>query len=129
MGKREIGELSILDLVVFIMIAEMAVIGIEDTKDPLIHTIIPMVLLMIIQIVLAYISLKSQKFREFVDGKPTLIIENGKIDDADFELWKKEYTKEVNTTKTACLSPNKAVDLLGFQTWKDIFIYKVKQEF
>lgn len=81
MGKREIGELSILDLVVFIMIAEMAVIGIEDVKEPLINTIIPMVLLMIIQIVLAFISLKSQKFREIVDGKPTLIIENGKIDE------------------------------------------------
>jgi uncharacterized membrane protein YcaP (DUF421 family) len=60
MGKREIGELSILDLVVFLMIAEMAVMAIEDTKDPLIHTIIPMFLLMIIQISLAYLSLKNQ---------------------------------------------------------------------
>lgn len=56
-------------------------------------------------------------------------VENGKIDEADFELWKKEYTKEVNTTKTACLSPNNKVDLLGFQVWKDIFIHKVKQAF
>lgn len=81
MGKREIGELSILDLVVFMMIAEMAVIAIENTNDPLIHTIIPMVLLMLIQISLAFISLKSQRFREFIDGKPTVIIENGKVDE------------------------------------------------
>lgn len=82
MGKREIGELSILDLVVFIMIGEMAVIAIEDHKAPLIHTVIPMVLLMIVQISLALISLKSKRFRELVDGKPTIIINRGKIDEA-----------------------------------------------
>jgi uncharacterized membrane protein YcaP (DUF421 family) len=81
MGKREIGELSILDLVVFIMIAEMAVVGIEDTKDPIMHTIFPMLLLMFIQILSAIISLKSKRFRDFVDGKPTMIIKQGKIDE------------------------------------------------
>jgi uncharacterized membrane protein YcaP (DUF421 family) len=81
MGKREIGELSILDLVVFIMIAEMAVVGIEDTKDPIMHTIFPMLLLMFIQILFAVISLKSKRFRDFVDGEPTMIIKQGKIDE------------------------------------------------
>ncbi|MBM7605780.1 uncharacterized membrane protein YcaP (DUF421 family) [Metabacillus crassostreae] len=81
MGKREIGELSILDLVVFIMIAEMAVTAIEDEKDPLIHTVVPMSLLMIIQISLAYLSLKNQKIRHLLDGKPTIIINRGKVDE------------------------------------------------
>ena len=81
MGKREIGELSILDLVVFIMMGELAVIAIENTKAPLMHTIVPMVLLMIIQITLAIVSLKSKKFRTLVDGKPTIIINRGKIDE------------------------------------------------
>lgn len=81
MGKREIGELSILDLVVFIMIAEMAVIAIENTHDPLTHTILPMTLLMVVQITTALISLKSKRFRDLVDGKPTIIINRGKIDE------------------------------------------------
>ncbi|OAS84957.1 MULTISPECIES: DUF421 domain-containing protein [Metabacillus] len=81
MGKREIGELSIFDLVVFLMIAEMAVTAIEDHKDSLIHTIIPMFLLMIIQISLAFLSLKSQKIRHLLDGKPTIIINRGKVDE------------------------------------------------
>ncbi len=50
MGKREIGELSVLDLVVFIMMGEMAVIAIEQHEDPLAHTIIPMITLMLIQL-------------------------------------------------------------------------------
>jgi uncharacterized membrane protein YcaP (DUF421 family) len=82
MGKREIGELSILDLVVFIMIGEMAVVAIERPKNPLLHTVIPMVLLMFIQITLAIFSLKSKKFRNLVDGQPSIIINRGKIDEA-----------------------------------------------
>ncbi|WLR57618.1 DUF421 domain-containing protein [Mesobacillus subterraneus] len=81
MGKREIGELSILDLVVYIMIAEMASLAIENTKDPLIDTLLPIGFLVIIQIVFALLSLKSKKFRDIVDGKPTIIINNGKIDE------------------------------------------------
>ncbi|MED4530840.1 DUF421 domain-containing protein [Metabacillus fastidiosus] len=81
MGKREIGELSILDLIVFFMIAEMAVVAIEDHNDPLIHSVIPMILLSIIQIILSFISLKSRKFRQFIDGRATIIINRGKIDE------------------------------------------------
>lgn len=81
MGKREIGELSILDLVVYIMIAEMASLSIENTKDPLMNTLLPIFILVIIQISLALLSLKSKKFRDVVDGKPTVIINNGKIDE------------------------------------------------
>ena len=81
MGKREIGELSILDLVVFVMIGEMAIVSIDNPKRPLIETIIPMVLLVVIQIGLAMLSLKSKRFRDLVDGKPTIIINKGKIDE------------------------------------------------
>ncbi|KPB05142.1 DUF421 domain-containing protein [Bacillus sp. CHD6a] len=81
MGKREIGELSVLDLVVFIMIAEMAVMAIENPKDPLIHSLLPMFLLMGIQIMLAFVSLKSERVRDLIDGKPSVIINNGKIDE------------------------------------------------
>jgi uncharacterized membrane protein YcaP (DUF421 family) len=81
MGKREIGELSILDLVVFIMIAELAVVAIEEPERNMFQNIVPMVLLMLIQIVLAIFSLKSKRFRDLVDGQPTIIINRGKIDE------------------------------------------------
>ncbi len=81
MGKREIGELSILDLVVFIMIGELAVVAIERPNVRVTHAIVPMVLLMFIQIILAIVSLKSKKFRDLVEGKPSIIINRGKIDE------------------------------------------------
>lgn len=50
MGKREIGELSILDLVVFLMLGEMAVFAIEEPKNTVFHVIIPMTILLAIQL-------------------------------------------------------------------------------
>ena len=81
MGKREIGELSILDLVVFIMLGDIAVIAIEKHNKPFFHIILPMLILLFLQIVLSFISLKSSKFRKILDGTPSIIISNGKIDE------------------------------------------------
>ncbi len=81
MGKLEIGELSLLDLVVFMMIAEMAALGIENNQEPIIKWLVPMLLLVGVQFILAFISLKSKRFRILVDGKPSIIINNGKIDE------------------------------------------------
>ncbi len=81
MGKREIGELSIIDLVVFVMIAELAVLAIEDTKTSIILQLLPMIVLLAVQVFLAFISLKSVRFRQIVEGKPAIIINKGKIDE------------------------------------------------
>jgi len=81
MGKREIGELSLLDLVVFMMIAELAALSIDKTDDSIFRSVVPMILLMLIQIGFAVLSLKSKKFRDLVDGKPSIIINNGQIDE------------------------------------------------
>src|SRR5690554_1086021 len=79
MGKREIGKLSVFDLVISIMIAEIAVFVIEDPKKPLIEGILPMVTLVGIQILIAFVSLKSLWIRQAIDGAPSIIIDNGKI--------------------------------------------------
>ncbi|WP_066292967.1 DUF421 domain-containing protein [Bacillus sp. FJAT-29937] len=81
MGKKEIGQLSVIDFVISIMIAEMAVLAIENLKKPLFLNIMPMVVLMLIQIALSYTAMKSKKFRDLVDGKPSVIINRGKIDE------------------------------------------------
>ncbi|KMK75719.1 DUF421 domain-containing protein [Alkalihalobacillus pseudalcaliphilus] len=89
MGKREIGQLSVLDFVVSIMIAELAVISIDDEQSSMLHSLVPLVVLVLIQIVFAYLSLKSSWFRKLVDGKPTVLINAGKID--EHEMRKQRY--------------------------------------
>ncbi|SME92674.1 Uncharacterized membrane protein YcaP, DUF421 family [Paenibacillus barengoltzii J12] len=79
MGKREIGELSIFDLVISIMIAEIAVFALEDIERPLYDGVIPMLTLLLIQIVIAMLSLRFRKLRLWFDGEPSVIIQNGQI--------------------------------------------------
>lgn len=79
MGKKEVGELSIIDLIVTILIAELAAISIEEVKRSIFISIVPIIVLVVIQIILSYISLKSEKIRNFIDGKPSIIIKRGKI--------------------------------------------------
>ncbi len=79
MGKREIGELSIIDFIVSIFIAELAAISIENYKDNMLFSIIPISTLIIIQIITAKVSLKSSIFRDTLDGNPAVIINRGKV--------------------------------------------------
>ena len=87
MGKREIGELSIMDFIVSLFIAELVAISIENYKQSIFMSLIPVLSLAIIQIVLSYISVKNKKIRDILDGNPSVIIENGKV---NFKEMKKQ---------------------------------------
>lgn len=79
MGKKEIGELGLGDLIVTVLIAELAAISIESPSKSLFSSIIPIIVLVICEIVLSYVSLKNDKVRNFVDGHPSVIIKEGKV--------------------------------------------------
>lgn len=80
MGKKEVGKLSIIDLIVSVLIAEIAAMSIEETERSIFISIVPIIVLVLIQIVLSYLSLKSASIRKFIDGTPRTIINKGKID-------------------------------------------------
>ena len=79
MGKREVGELSIQDLVVSLLITELASISIENYKSSILLTIVPIIILLFFEYTTGYLSLKFNKFRNLIEGKPALIINKGKI--------------------------------------------------
>ncbi len=79
MGKREVGQLSITDLIVSLLIAELTVISIENYNDSILYSLIPIVILVLLECILAYLSLKKPKLRLFLEGNPSLIIKHGKI--------------------------------------------------
>lgn len=89
MGKREVGELSIIDLAVFVLIAEVAAFALDDVEKDLFTSILPIMCLLILQIVMAYLSLKSKKLRDIIDGDPSIIIEDGVI--IESEMRKQRY--------------------------------------
>jgi len=79
MGKRELSQLQVIDFIVSILMAELIAISIENIDDPIYMALVPIVGLVIIEIILAKISLKSKKINDIMTGKPSLIILNGKL--------------------------------------------------
>jgi len=85
MGKRQIGELQPSELVIAIMLAELASIPMQATGIPLLSGIIPILTLITLEILLSFISLKSKKFRELVSGKPSILVHDGAINKQEMQ--------------------------------------------
>jgi uncharacterized membrane protein YcaP (DUF421 family) len=80
MGKRQIGEMQPFELVIAIMISELASMPMQDTRIPLSHGIIPIITLLLLQAVITLAELKSELARNIFSGKPSIVIKNGKLD-------------------------------------------------
>ena len=79
MGKREVGQLGIIDLIVSILIAELVAISVEDLKVSILYSVIPIICLVIFELILSYASLKSSSLKNLLEGKPTFIIKSGQV--------------------------------------------------
>ena len=82
MGKRQIGDMQMSELVVTLLISEIAAIPLQDTNQPLFSGIVAIFTLVVVEIVISLISLKSIGLRRLVNGRSIVIIKNGKIDEA-----------------------------------------------
>jgi uncharacterized membrane protein YcaP (DUF421 family) len=90
MGKHQIGQLQPYELVITILISELAAVPMQDTDTPLINGVIPILTLLLIQITLSLLSLKSSTARRIICGGPSILVENGKIRQS--ELTKLRYS-------------------------------------
>lgn len=79
MGKRQISQLQTSELVVTLLISELAVMPIQQHDDPLWNGLIPMLVLVVCEIAVSLFMLKSGKFRQAVCGNPIVVIQDGKV--------------------------------------------------
>lgn len=129
MGKREVGQLGIIDLIVSILIAELVAISIENYKDSILITIGPIIVLVILEVVLGFIGVKSRKFNKVMGGKPTIIISHGKlkynnlisqrlsIDDLLLQLRQKEI-RSIEDVEYAFLETNGKLSIFKYGAFK-----------
>ena len=87
MGKGEIAEMNCFDLVITLLIAEVASTPMENNDIPLLYGIASLIGLVFIQTVISVISLQFRSISRFVSGKPSILINKGKI---DYKILKKE---------------------------------------
>ena len=86
MGKRELSQISMFDVVIFLIMSELFSLALNDKESSLIQFIVPILVIVILELLSAFLSLKSYRIRRFFEGEPTFLIYNGEI---DYEAMKK----------------------------------------
>lgn len=124
MGKREMGELSIIDFIVSIFIAEILAISIENYKSSILLSIIPILVLILIQIIISYLSMKNNKTRNIVDGTPSVIINRGRI--CFDEMKKQRYNLDdlLTSLREEAIKSIEEVDYAILETSGKLSIFK-----
>jgi len=90
LGKRQMGELEISELAVAVVIAEVAAMPLQDIGIPMINGLIPLITLLCCEILITGLATKNIRFRLLLYGKPSILIENGVINQT--EMKKNRFT-------------------------------------
>lgn len=86
MGKRQLGELQPSELVITILISNIATLPIEDINIPMVTGVIPIITLVSLDVIMSAVSLKSRRVRQLISGSPKIIISNGVIDQKQMKI-------------------------------------------
>lgn len=78
MGKRQIGEMQVNELVTAFLLSELAVLPVTDTEIPFLHGLVPLVVISCIEVIVAFVCRKSRRIRVFLNGNPITLYRNGK---------------------------------------------------
>ena len=85
MGKRQIGELEPSELVVTIVISEVAAMPIQESSQPIASSVIAIALLLIMEVIISFAAYKSRFFRKILYGTPSVLFSKGKINQKEME--------------------------------------------
>lgn len=83
MGKAELSKMDPFEMIILFMIAELAAIPIESLDIPLLNGAAAIITLLFLEVLISFLSTKSQKFNNLLNGKPSIIINRGNIDEKE----------------------------------------------
>ena len=125
MGKRQIGDLEISELVTVVLIADFAAIPLQDIGIPMINGLIPLILLLCFEILVTGAFTKSVRFRQILCGTPSMLVHRGKIDQAEmrknrftldelYEELRRQGVTDLSTIEYAILETSGALNVVLF---------------
>lgn len=129
MGKRQVGELEPSELVLSLIIADLASVPMQDYGIPLLAGVVPILTLLAVTMILSVLTMKSVKFRALLCGRPSIIVRNGTLDQGEMaktrltldelleELRCKGYT-DLSQIKYAILETNGLLSVLPYANQK-----------
>jgi len=110
MGKRQVGELEVSELVTTFMLSELAVLPIANKNAPLSHSILPVLLLLSVELIFSYITSKSNLLRKIMLGKPNIIIRKGVLDEKELSKLRMSVDELMSELRLKGVSSPEEVD-------------------
>ncbi len=129
MGKRQVGELEPSELVLSLIIADLASVPMQDYGIPLLTGIVPILTLLSVTMILSVLTMKSVRFRALLCGRPSVVVRNGAVDQREMaknrltvdelleELRIQGYT-DLSVVKYAILETNGQLSVLPYANQK-----------
>lgn len=111
MGKRQIGQLKPHELIITFLVSQIASQPLQDNSIPLVNALMPILLLVSFEIVVSVISMKSIRFRDFVQGKPIFVMRDGEI--------KEDALRRLRLTGDDLIDAMRQKDVFDLATVKD----------
>ena len=126
MGKRQIGDLAPSELVVTILVSDLAAVPMQDLGIPMVSGLVPIATLIVLEILLSFLALKSRPFRRLLNGQPAIIIRGGKLDiqklrqmrlttDEVIETLRKQNVASVADVKYGVIEPDGTLTVIPKQ--------------
>jgi uncharacterized membrane protein YcaP (DUF421 family) len=122
MGKGDLGELQPFDLVVSLVLAELAVMPMEDLDAPLFHGLMATAVVMFLQCLISYITLKSNSARKVICGTPSVIYDHGKFNIKDMNKLRINMNDVLGQMRLKGYYDFKDIDYLIMETNGDVSI-------
>lgn len=126
MGKREVGQLGIVDLIVSILIAELAAISIDNHDESIFLSVIPIVALVLIQVGMSYFCLKNAKVRDVFDGTPSVMINRGVVNFKEMVIQRYNIDDLLTQLREQHIRTIEEVDYAILETSGKLSVFKKK---
>ena len=140
LGKRQLGEMEPAEFVIALVISDLASVPIENIGVPLLYALFPITLLVSLELLITYGTLKSLNFRILVCGKPSIVIENGKINQSEmsksrisvnelFEQLRGKNVSDISQVKYAILETSGEFNVILFSEHSPVTVSDLKIEY
>ena len=129
MGKSELSKMSPFQLTVIFMIAELAAIPLDSIDASLVNGLIAIFMLTFLQVLISFLSIKVEWFKKFISGKPSIIIEKGKLNIAELQKQRVTLTDLMEELRINNCSSIGEIDYAIIETNGDLSLIKKTDTF
>ena len=127
MGKRQVSDMQTSELVITLIISEVASLPLENAERPLLNSLVPIMMIVAIELLVSLLMMKSKRFRSLICGHPIVIIKDGQMIDSQlrklrisredvYSLLREKDIADESTVRWGIIEPNGTLSVLTEET-------------